>query len=375
MILIFAAALAPALLSPLAARADMKTGECAASSRSLKFSVGDEKGNGGGAVVCRDRYLNITTIEFFDYWEQRIQRNIWPRGGKFGDPVVIAIDALDYVRKFSPQRAVAYEKFIKDFSGQIQWVRDMEVIDDVKSVMKPPLGCDFDQVIIRQKEILYPEDRLFLVNSQLWKAMDPFQKTGALLHEAFYDEALRFGHIDSKATRYFHVKMNSEKVGAMTDSEYAELVRSVHFPFWEFGRVFQQKASGRGPVDFNPEQLGFSADGALVSITPRDGAALGIFHPLIAPHSDYSSAIEKIDLASSPGATERKIGVKLKTTARSRPSLVLNGQTVHLKRGSELVLNADLSLRLQLTSCYQDPKMKKPFCGPITISSSGDVIP
>ena len=38
--------------------------------------AGDERGNGGDAVVCRDQVGKITKVELLDYYEARVMRNI-----------------------------------------------------------------------------------------------------------------------------------------------------------------------------------------------------------------------------------------------------------------------------------------------------------
>lgn len=133
---------------------------------------GDERGRGGGDLVCRDSRGRITSVELFDYWEQRTERDIYNAAPDASNPVEFAKKALKLVRRYFPQRAQAYEKFIDRFMEQAQWTdSELSPIHDTCSDLQPPPGCRYDQLIHRRAQVSVPEDRLFLINRPLWNSM------------------------------------------------------------------------------------------------------------------------------------------------------------------------------------------------------------
>jgi len=352
-------------------------GQCQSQSQSQSQSlslVGDERGNGGSAVVCRDGSHRPTSVELFDVYEQRRERNIVFRASGIQDPVEAAIDLLADVRRFTPHRGEAYEKFVRSFMAQIQWAGDLARVPDLDTDLKAPPGCAFEQLIVRRKVIEFPEDKRFLVDMTLWNAMVPLMKAAAIMHEAFYDEALSAGHHNSRLVRYFLVKMNSDRSGQMTDREFVETTRVSRFPFWEFRRSFQRSFATRKEIEFTESQLKFDQHGSLAQISARKGVPLELYHPFLwdpwlpeqFDKGFYPHFVERVEFRrDGDGITT----VAHLTNARRgvRPWALIRDRKVWLAEGSTIEILPDVSLKLKIAGCYVNPDNGLKQCGDILI--------
>jgi hypothetical protein len=329
-------------------------------------ALGDEKGNGGDAVVCREASGRITSIEMFDYFEARTLRGmtvVLPGGES---PENIASSALDVLNKFAPERVKQYKNTILEFGRHVRFVPGLVDVPDSGHIVLPK-DCRIEQLIVQQTPQM-PEDSRFLVAKELWDAMDDGQKAGALLHEAFYTEAIRAGHEDSRKARYFHTRMVEANAKAMTDRSYVELMEFVDYPFQEFREI-------KPYVEFwdgcKMSRLGFEFDskGNATSLVP-DGynGRCGVDHPFL--RGLFSSFVFNEDQATgirSIGAADRDTEIRVK----------VHGQSMTFDRyaNGAVILYSDGGLEFFKGPCYLDPGSKQYFCGDFFIFPSGVVRP
>lgn len=331
--------------------------------------AGDERGNGGSVVVCRDHRQQPSKVWLFDVYEQLNERGYVFRTSRIPDPVEAAVDLLADVRRFTPHRGGAYEKFIRAFMAQVQWAGDLTRIPDLETDTKAPHGCAIEQLIIRRRVIEFPEDKRFLINMNLWNAMDPQMRAAAIMHEAFYDEALAAGHRSSRLVRYFLVRMNMVTQDAMTDRQFVEATHVSRFPFWEFKRAFQRSLVTRKEIEFVDDQLEFDEKDALIRIRARKKVPLELYHPLLwdpwlpgqLDNGFYPNLVEKVEFGKDGTITAQLSDAK----GGARPWAMIRDQKVWLVRGGTIEMRPDLFVRLKIDGCYVSPDSGVKQCGDV----------
>lgn len=335
-------------------------------------ALGDEKGNGGDAVVCRDNAGGITSIEMFDYFEARVLRGmniVLPDGES---PEEIAIAALDALTKFSPRRVKEYKETIYDFSRNVRFVPALVDVPDSGHIILPK-DCRIEQLIIQQTPQM-PEDRRFLVAKELWDAMDATQKAGALLHEAFYTEAIGSGHKDSRLARYFHTRMVEVSAKDMTEQGYVELMKQVRYPFREFREITglsREEMWEEMWCAISPSGFEFDPQGNAISLKNQRGHCK-IDHPFLSGGA-FQSFIFKVDAETGVRSVRAAaLDASADITVHGQ-KIMLNGPT-----GGSVVAHSDGAIELieqKTGSCYRDLGANLYFCGSIYIHANGVVRP
>jgi hypothetical protein len=346
-------------------------------------------GNGGDVVVCRNPSGDILSIELLDYYEARELRKIHVLLPPGGSPEEIAIAALTGFAEREPERAMRYRRFVNHFSKNKVLVDGTLVDISDSNHIVVPRGCAIEQLIVRQK-VLFPEDRLFIVNERLWWKMSEAQRAGAILHEAFYEEALERGATDSVSSRYFHSKAISEGIGQVSEREYLNMRSyiSSHFPFTNLhGMVI-----GLGPnqpsdwlKQYAEDSFRFSRIGDLYYIHSPEGALnLPDFFYLkenIFRHGNFDSRCTAKEIRFSRWPTGTM--VELRSIYRQSvygdldlacENFYVLGQRVGLKMGSSIFLSANrIRISLAEESCLRTPNAQ--LCGKqIVLDGSGKVL-
>ena len=191
--------------------------------------AGDSKGNGGHVVVCREPRTNaIQHLELLDFYEAREIRGIERELGGTRTPDKIAV-ALGRLARLDKPRAEAYAARAAKFESEalIKKGVKLRLIDD-SFHLALPAHCRIEQLAI-QIEPVFPEDRRYLVNGDYWELLDADNRAGLILHEVIYAEALRLGHTDSRAARYFNSYLTSKKIEAITPEGYPDFLRLIRF--------------------------------------------------------------------------------------------------------------------------------------------------
>ena len=177
-------------------------------------------GNGGDLVVCRDSQGNIKSTEMLDYFEGRELRGLHIS-------VNSAEDALQRLSRLSPRRADRYRTLIQNFSANALFKSGVELTDvpdsDHDILLK---GCKIEQLAIQRKPV-FPEDKLYLVNKDLWDIMSAKDRAGLILHEIIYRDTLDEGKTDSRTARYFNSLISSTEFEALPMKSYLKIVATV----------------------------------------------------------------------------------------------------------------------------------------------------
>lgn len=177
-------------------------------------------GNGGDLVVCRHQDGSIKSVELLDYFEARELRGIHA-------DINSAAEALDRLKRLSPKRAARYQLAVNEFHSNALFKAGIELTDISDSDHDLlPSGCKVEQLAIQRKP-QFPEDKLYLINKDLWDLMSARDQAGLILHEVIYRDTLDAGKTDSRTARYFNSIISSQNMNAVTGKEYVKIVANV----------------------------------------------------------------------------------------------------------------------------------------------------
>ena len=192
-----------------------------------KGAESGEKGNGGGAIVCRDVNGQIQSAELLDLWEGRVIDKIEPLFSTSASSVsvesyidialkkIARLAGPDYAAKITASLAIvkADQKDVASDGVAIMPPRDAENVFIKK-------GCALEGVaaFIDRKETLYLDEEIF-------NHFSPADKAALYVHEALY-RVLRkeAGATDSLRTRkltaylFSSLELPSPKAGLSPDA-------------------------------------------------------------------------------------------------------------------------------------------------------------
>jgi hypothetical protein len=188
------------------------------------WAGGASGGNGGDVVVCR-RAGKIRSIELLDYFEARVQRKLSQDLGPNSLSVAEKVNRIiDRLAVLSPIRAESYRKAANAFMANANFVYGTSLVDIPDSGhLVFPAGCAVEQIAI-QDPPEFPEDKLYLINGDLWNLLSKNNQAGLILHEIIYTEALKYNHPDSKHVRYFNSKLVSPDYNPNSFKQYYDLL-------------------------------------------------------------------------------------------------------------------------------------------------------
>lgn len=189
---------------------------------------GNEAGNGGDVVVCYQGETILST-KLLDFHEAEVMRPelVPDLGAPDASPSEKVKLALDRLSKLDAERAAAYQEEADAFFANTRFVKGV-VLEDIPDSGYVPIGkdCRVEQIAI-QKAPVFPEDRLYTINQDLWERLDNDHRAGLMLHEIVYGEAIKRGHKNSVKARYFTELIASAKIATLPASEYERLVALI----------------------------------------------------------------------------------------------------------------------------------------------------
>ncbi len=218
--------------------------------KGVVLSRGDKAGNGGDVVDCRrtvwvpdngqmdGHWETAGTIELLDFYEGRVIRKIERDLGTDTLSVEEKLElAIERIEKLDPGRALLYRKWISEFWNEALFLDGINLIDvNDSDHVALPQNCQVTQIAI-QKKPEFPEDPYYIINQDLWQALDNDGKAGLVLHEIAYREAIAEGHENSVNTRYLVQHLTSNKVPEMTIKKWSEIRNAADFPYSYADRI------------------------------------------------------------------------------------------------------------------------------------------
>ncbi len=193
--------------------------------------AGNDRGHGGGVVVCRDANKNVKSIELLDYYENRKLRDIEPELGDASLSYYTKIEIiLARIEKLDPVRARRYRTKVMDFASKTKFTEGV-ILPNTNDFGHVPLanGCEIEQ-LASQRDVRLPEDKNYLINKDLWEhpLLSEASRAGLILHEIVYYDALQLGHQNSIYSRYYVALMSSKRAEFMDKAYYADLMERIN---------------------------------------------------------------------------------------------------------------------------------------------------
>lgn len=204
--------------------------------------MGDGVGNGGDAVVCRALDDQIRSVEVLDYFEGREFR-VPPIVADLGTKSVAThekiVSVADRLKELSPLRAERLKQQALHVISEALFTQHK--LDDISDSLHLgfPQGCRVEQFAITVEDPL-PQEPLYVIQKELWDKSDFDAQAGIALHEAIYQEAVRYGHKNSRRARHFNAWLAADKFQGMTLPQFIDWLRKLSFHQTDIEGVWYQ---------------------------------------------------------------------------------------------------------------------------------------
>ncbi len=190
--------------------------------------AGQETGNGGDAIVCRNSDGEVIKAEFYDLWEAN---QLYGKELKhdLGGSELTIISKLEIVftrlEKFSPVRAKAYRKASREFLNNKLMVENLRDIDDSNHHLIPgDKNCKLEQVIV-QVNPRFQEEKAYKVKKDVYEKFTKDSIVAAILHEILWKESMAYHkHKDSTHLRYLNIKLLSNQLESYDYLDFLNLL-------------------------------------------------------------------------------------------------------------------------------------------------------
>lgn len=169
---------------------------------SLNAFAGNERGNGGNAVVCRDKDGNIKSAEMLDIYEGRALSGL--KYNEFTGSVDQNFDRIiDDILEPSHESTKLMIYSVKNNMTMLPTGVELEPINDSLHILMPR-NCKVEQVAN-----FYNQTKVF-VNSDIFNSFNDLSKTALYLHEVLYLLDRQAGSTNSRSVRRVVAKALSD---------------------------------------------------------------------------------------------------------------------------------------------------------------------
>lgn len=263
---------------------------------SLSVWAGNEKGNGGDAIVCRNQAGEITSAELLDYFEGRSFRRIphvfdgYISHEQYLKNLAKKLNYFDeYKFKDFETESLSFLKAVNEYLESSQQSQVGYVFTDSPLVDVPdskhlsiPANCQVEQLAVRVNQV-YAEDPKFMIQGEILKSLSDDGVRGLILHEMIYKVfADMLGNNDSTKARFFHQMLTSKSLDDLDFLSYVNAIKPQnHVNIFHLGQtlpIWSLKELTEGDVKFDSyTSLIFRADGSFnVERTNSEGKSRGM---------------------------------------------------------------------------------------------------
>lgn len=184
-------------------------------------NANNKVGNGGNVVACKDP----KSTQLLDFYEAEIKAE--PTRETNFEILNRKFKALEAV---APQLSTQYLKRAKSIESEIEYKSEIELssIPDSKHLFKPKnKSCEVLQVAVR-KAVSTSSEKRFVIDTELWDAMGPYDQAGLLAHEIIYEHLSKLGETDSIKAR----KLNQFIFSNKDMKGFWKLVKELEIPIY-----------------------------------------------------------------------------------------------------------------------------------------------
>ena len=191
--------------------------------------AGNEVGNGGNGVVCKDR------VELLDIYEAKVLRKIAIDPAIKGtDPFGIAEQRLEILKEVDSKSAQIYLSELKLLKTEISFEDGIKLkpIDDSLHSFEPKeAGCKVSQLAVFRKKRL-PGEKQVLIDKNVWERLNPVNQAGLILHESIFKHLSDLGEKDSTKARYLVSFILTEEFSKKNPEIYWTLIKKMRLTIY-----------------------------------------------------------------------------------------------------------------------------------------------
>lgn len=230
----------------------------------LSFSRGrggDWVGNGGNVLSCTDSQ-ELLLLDYVEADQRGLTIDLGG-GATYQEQVLFTLDRL---QKVNPTRADLYRKWLQTFISETEWMQGAKFVPvpDI-GVGVIPLNCEVKQIAVQKPdEQMFPGDKRYIIDRQLWNRLSEKNKAGLVLHELIYREAITEGHVSSMKVRYFNQSISSSSFANFDQKQMLNLTKIVDFSQVDYYGI---------PVDITDAK--YFTDGSLMKAQATGGFIKG----------------------------------------------------------------------------------------------------
>lgn len=191
--------------------------------------AGDDRGNGGDFMVCRNPDASIRSVELLDFYEARVIRGVAIDLGESNRPLEELVgEGISRIARLDSAMAGKLTGLAARFMDDADFQSGVYLEDVTDSGYVPvQRGCAVEQVAVRLNGPLPAGARRYVINRDLWDLADTVQKAGLVLHELIYGELRDLGALDSVAARRYNSTFASDRGRALQPKDYLRLLKGV----------------------------------------------------------------------------------------------------------------------------------------------------
>lgn len=200
---------------------------------SLTSYAGNERGNGGDVVVCRNTEGKVISTQMLDLYEGWQLRGLEAKLGGKDLNLEEKIELLLFrISTRSKDISNLLEKEINQFKYRAVYLSDV-ILNDIPDsdhlyILK---GCEIKQIAIQGH--IYgrgphdDRDRDIIVDLELFNQLDDDNQLALMLHEVLYTLAIKKGHENSRRVRMLVSGFMSKEFDIMNPNEFWNLIKET----------------------------------------------------------------------------------------------------------------------------------------------------
>ena len=196
-------------------------------STSVFAAGGDELGNGGDILVCREG--DKASYNTFDLMDPVVNAGLTRRDfSEATSEYEIEADIIEKLRQKDPERACLYWSWMQDFFQQKRAMSSPLTEIGDEGVTLIPNNCSLQQLIVQYK---HRDEGKYSVNLNLYRQLSSLDRVAIRFHEVIYREKLavksRPSPKDSLAVRRMTAYLFSKNFAEATTEQHKAFVSSL----------------------------------------------------------------------------------------------------------------------------------------------------
>lgn len=182
-------------------------------------------GNGGDIIQCPTK---SQVLDLYESSEPLVKITE-------SDEYLFAEKILVGLKLHAPDLEKQYQNRLKSMRDEIELKSEIKLINikDSKNLFKPKdKKCKLLQIVVR-KNLKSTHGKRFVIDQELWNALDAQNKAALLIHEIVYEHFFKLGMNDSVAAREFNRFMFEERFTKITKKEFWAFIASLKVPIYQ----------------------------------------------------------------------------------------------------------------------------------------------